>query len=158
MSLEENIKEALQKARNLCSKVEKCSFDIIIYLQKKGFDESEISEIITVLKEESYIDDNRYAHHFTNDKYKFNKWGKVKISYNLRQKGLKEINIEAALSKIDLKEYREILKGLIIKKSKILNKDLDEYTAKTKILRYATTKGFEFDLVNSVIEELRKKT
>lgn len=157
MNSQQDIKELLQKTRNLCSKAEKCSYDIVNYLQKRDLDYSEIQKIVSTLIEETYIDESRYALHFTNDKYKFNKWGRVKIKYNLRQKGINDKDIENAFLEIDNIEYRKILEDLIIKKNRTISKDLDEYTVKTKILRYATTKGFEFELANALIEELRIK-
>ena len=38
------------------------------------------------LELEKYLDNLRFAISFVHDKFRFNKWGKIKLAYALRQK------------------------------------------------------------------------
>ena len=49
-------------------------------------DDDAIDKIIDRLKAEKYIDEARYCRSFINDKLRFNKWGRKKIEFALKQK------------------------------------------------------------------------
>ena len=133
-----------------CSRSEKCEFDIRQKLEKTELDIEKIDEIIQYLIENKYVDNQRYAIFFTNDKFKFNKWGKQKIKAHLKQKQIKSTIIENALNSINEKEYKKTLKEIIEKKRKSI-KETDKYKLKEKIIRNALSKGFEIDLIYSFL-------
>lgn len=152
-----SIKVALTKAQNLCAKQEKCISDI----RKKLFDwklpSKDHDAVIDSLLEDKFIDEQRYAVFYVKDKFNYNKWGKIKIEYTLKQKNISSQNIKRALDKIPEPEYDKLLETELIKKIKTL-KDSDEYTIKSKLVRFAISRGFEngkvFDIVSSIIEKL----
>jgi len=57
-------------------------------LSTNPLDAEEADKAIARLVEQKFIDDARFARYFVKDKLKFNKWGRIKIGYALRQKGL----------------------------------------------------------------------
>ena len=150
------IEVALLKAQNLCANQEKCISEI----RKKLFDWKlpidDHDSVIKVLLEDNFIDEQRFALCFTKDKFNYNKWGKIKIEYALKQKNISSQNIEDALNQIPESEYNELLESELFKKVKSI-KDCDEYTIKSKLVRFATSRGFEngkvFDIVSSIIEK-----
>jgi regulatory protein len=152
-------KEALVKAQNLCGHQEKCESDI----RKKLFDWSANSEdfnsIILSLKEDQFIDEQRYASIYAKEKFKFSKWGKIKIAYSLKQKNISSNFIQNALGEILENEYDDVLENELIKKMKSI-KETDEYTMKTKLVRYALSKGYEngkvFDKVSLILLKNKK--
>ncbi len=115
--------------------------------------ENEISEIIEFLKKEKYIDEHRYAEAFVNDKYRFNKWGKYKIKFTLKQKHIPEPIISEALNKIPDENYHSLLYDELSKKLRNLPKNSD-YELKSKLYRFAASRGYENDLILEVINEL----
>jgi regulatory protein len=78
-------REAVSKASELCSRSEKCSFDLEIKCRDWQLSRDETSRLLTFLQKEGFINHERYACSFVNDKFKFNKWGKIKLAYALRQ-------------------------------------------------------------------------
>ncbi len=146
-----NYKKALNKAMYLCSKSEKCKSDI----QKKLFDWKanplEHEKIIKYLEKNKYIDEERYVKFYVNDKFKYNKWGKIKIRTMLFQKKIPEKFINEALSKINNENYLEMLKNVINKKEKSL-KETDPYKLRNKLLQFASSRGFEPDIIMKIIE------
>ncbi len=145
--------ESLQRMRFLCSKQEKSSYEIKLKLTERNLTDQEINRIISILSEENFINDARYAISFTHDKLKFNKWGRIKIQYQLRHKGIAENYITNALEKIDNSEYKQILKEEIVKKNKGCHVS-GKYELKSKLMRFGQARGFETDLVYQVIDEL----
>jgi regulatory protein len=141
-----NNKEALIKIRSICSRQEQCRQDILVRLSKWDISESDSDKIMLILEKEGFVDHNRYATSFANDKLKFNKWGKVKIRWMLRQKDIPEDIIERALSLIDDDEYFNTLSGELKKKIKSLKSE-NEYNKKGKLVKFATQRGFEYEII-----------
>lgn len=149
-------KEALVKAQNLCAQQEKCESDIRKKLYDWKVSPSDFDDIINDLLKDKFIDEQRYATSFTKEKIRFNKWGKIKIEYSLNQKNIPHNYIKNALEKINETDYDILLENELLKKLKTI-KDTDEYTVKSKLVRYALSKGFEngkvFDIITSILKK-----
>ncbi len=146
-------KDALHKAQSLCSRGEKCSFDIIKKLYDWKADRDDFDTIIESLIDDNYIDEERYAVAFVKDKFRFNKWGKTKITFALRQKNIPSRFINQAItSEISEEDYLQTLKNELEKKQKSI-KETEKESIKIKLIRFASGKGFEYDIILRVIEE-----
>ena len=84
---------------------------------------------------------------------RFNKWGKLKISFELNQRKLPKNVIIEAVSLINENEYFELLKKETKKKLRSLN-DKDPYVKKGKLHRFASSKGFESDVIFKVLDDV----
>lgn len=135
--------EILYKLAARCSTSEQCLADIEAKLSRYELTEEEKCRIIRHLVEERYIDDRRYAQAFVRDKYRFNKWGRIKIVQGLRMKGIDNETINEAMEAINEKEYLNILRSLINQKRKS-TRGKTEYEVNSKLIRFATGRGFEF--------------
>lgn len=149
----EDIKETLAQMQRICSQGEKCSYDIEEKLIKKGFNEADLQWILESLKEDKFIDDKRFTQFFVRDKLKFNKWGRIKISFALKRKNISSEIIENALQSIDQEEYMRILSDEMNKKNHSL-KESNVYKKKGKLYQFAAQRGFESDLIYQVISSL----
>ena len=69
----------------------------------------------------------------------------------LFQKKIPEKLINSELKKIPEQKYIETLKYLIEQKRKSIKTE-DAYQIKSKLLRFAASKGFEPDLILSILE------
>jgi regulatory protein len=140
----------LSKAQAYCAYQDRCSSEVIQKLKSWGVDESRIPKIMETLANDKFLDDRRYAETFVRSKFRLKKWGRNKISYELRLKKIPQPLIAMALESIDENEYTETIISLITAKSKEI-KDSDAYLKKQKIARYLISKGFEgekvFDLI-----------
>ena len=106
-----------------------------------GLKEEDADKAIKYLNENHFIDDRRYATYFVRDKLKFNKWGRIKIKYALRQKKVDTSIIEDSISQIDTEIYNDILDKILLSKIKSVGPP-DTAQNKSKLLRYAAQKGF----------------
>jgi len=146
-------KEALRKAAALCSRQEQCSGQIMEKLNHWNIPEEDSLRIIESLKQEKYLDDQRYANFYTRDKFRFNAWGKVKISVMLRRKGIPDSMIKEALNELDEEAYYQACVKLISEKSRSL-KDKNYFTRKGKLFRHAAQRGFESELIHQILNKV----
>jgi regulatory protein len=146
--------ELLQRAQQLCSTREYCESDIRGKLVTWGAaDEATIDDIISRLKKEKFIDEERYAGAFARDRFKYQKWGKVKIASHMKQKHIPSGIIAASLATIDEDEYREALKEILTVHRKNI-KSKNRFDLKGRLLRHAPTKGYESHLVYEMVNEI----
>ena len=145
-------KTALKKAMSLCAIREICVSDIRQKLSAWGVDEKDITKIINHLTNEKFIDDKRYALAFVKDKFRYNKWGKIKIASALKMKNIADETIREALDSIDDDVYLNALKSIISNhKRTVKSKNL--YDLKGKLLRHGMSKGFESHLIYDLLNE-----
>lgn len=142
---------ALNKAAAYCTLCERCISEVKTKLITWGVDSVTQQRIIERLMNEKFIDESRYCHAFVNDKLRFNRWGRIKISAALREKHLPHELIATALEEIDEEEYIQTLHNVIATKRKELHGN-DDYTTKQKLLRHAASRGFEPSLIMQTIK------
>jgi len=126
----------------LCARCEQAEGDLRKKLRDWGIAPSEADAIILRLKQERYLDNERYAHAYCRDKLRFNGWGRIKIAYMLKGKGIEQEYIDAALSEIDEEQYVAILDEALAAKAKSNIAKSDEQM-RASLLRFAASRGFE---------------
>lgn len=143
----------LNKAATYASRCEHCESEVREKLLIWGGTSEETDEIIAYLIEERYIDNQRYANSYAKDKFRFNHWGKYKISMMLRSKDIESETIEEALNQIDEEEYLEKLQQILKDKLRSL-KYSSEYEKKGKLFKFAQSRGFESGAISKVIDSI----
>jgi regulatory protein len=146
-------KMSLTKAMALCSRREYCSEDIRAKLQSWSVSEKDAEKIISALIKENFLNEARYSEAFVKDKFRYNKWGRVKIAAHLKAKSIPGELIRSALDSIDDELYRNTLKELIASHRKSV-KAKNQYDLKGKLLRYGLSKGFESSLLYDILNDL----
>lgn len=156
MKKEYTFDELLHKAASYCSISEHCISEVNEKLQAWDVINEWRQLIIDKLIADDFINEKRYGVAFTKDKFHFNKWGKIKISFALRQKGLPDELINAALKTIDDGEYEEMLALILKTKLKTIKWEY-EYEKMGKLFAFAQSRGFESAVIDRVIRTLDKK-
>ena len=144
---------ALSKVMFICSRQEKCCFDIRKKLRDWNLSYDDQDEIIQTLIEEKFLNEERYTNFYVRDKFRFNKWGKIKISHHLKQKQIPDNLIKNALEQINEKDYKESLGDILSHKIKSIKED-DPYQLRAKLYRFAQGRGFESHLALNFIDKL----
>jgi regulatory protein len=143
---------ALNRAMALCAGREICSYDINRKLIFRGLKDDEASKILNILIQDKFIDDERYALAFVKDKFRNNKWGRIKIGSALKMKRIPEEMIRNAMESINDEEYNNLLKSILAKQKKTI-KAKNQFDLKGKLLRHCLAKGFESHLVYDLLNE-----
>ena len=109
---------ALNKAMAMCANREMCNSDITQKLISWGIGVDASEKILNLLTQGKFIDEERYAVAFVKDRFRYNKWGKLKIGAALKMKKIPGEIISKALESINDEEYIDLLKSIIIKRRK----------------------------------------
>ena len=147
---------ALSKMQFICSRQEKCCSDIRKKLENWHLSYDDQDSIIQSLIDDKFLDEKRYTGFYVRDKYKFNKWGRIKISHHLKQKQIPEYIIMEAFDSISEKLYVENLEEILASKMRSTREE-DPYKLKAKLYRFAQSRGFESNLILRYIEKLVHK-
>ena len=141
------VKEVLVKITRLCSRSEQCSNEIRKKIINAGVEEDLADEMVQSLIEENYLNDERYVKAYVADKFKFNKWGKIKMRHYLRLKGLPDEVIAIGLDEIDKEKYKAVLIKTMKDKAKTIKKK-NKFEKMGQIIRFTQNRGFEPELIH----------
>ena len=147
---------SLQKLKQYCAYQERCHSEVQQKLWDLGVGRSVHDEIISNLIEENFLNEERFAIQFAGGKFRMKGWGKRKIEYALKDKGVSSYSIKKGLKEIDTDAYERTLEQIAEKKYEILNGE-SLLSRKKKTMDYLLQKGYEMDLVNRVMNNLKAK-
>ncbi len=151
-----DIKIALERLKNFCTLQDRCQFDVIQKMKEWGLLELTQDHILEILITDKFIDEERYAQSFCRGKFRIKKWGRIKITNELRKKQISNICINKGLNEIEDEEYEILLNNLLEKKNNSL-KDKNHFVRKKKIASFLIQRGFEGNLVWDKIREFSNK-
>lgn len=142
--------QALLRIRKYCAYQERSQQEVRNKLYQWGLRSDDVESMICDLIADNFLKEERFASAFTGGKFRAKKWGKLKIKNALKQKKVSEPLIRKALSEIEEKEYLKTLKAVIRIRGKV-EKETNSFKRKHKIAGYAIQRGFEPELVWSVL-------
>jgi regulatory protein len=148
-----SFEEALGYAARYCSQAEHCKSEILEKISRFDLTPKERASLILRLEEDNYLNESRYVKAFVNDKFRFSKWGRIKIRYALRQKGIFGELAEKGLSVLSEASYEEMLGDLLRQKKRTL-KASSPYELRGKLLRFAAGRGFEIELTGKCLRNM----
>lgn len=137
---------AINKIERYIDYQDRSEFEVIQKLKKMDVPFSFHQKIINELRELGLLNDERFAKVFAQGKFRFKKWGKIKIKYALRQKFVKDSYIDKAMHVISDEEYIEKLQHVYDLKRRDFGKKL-KIEEKAKIVRHLQSKGFEMEFI-----------
>lgn len=143
--------EALNRLAAYCAASEHCRAEVAEKLQRWGVAYDAMERILTKLEEDRYVDEERFCRAFVRDKFRFAKWGKVKIGQALRLKKISSTIYRACLDEIDEDEYLSVLRALLSAKRKSVHAK-DEFELNGKLMRFALSRGFEMKDIRRCID------
>ena len=149
-----NTETALKRLSAACARREVCEQDALTKLRQWEIPEAEQAKIMAQLVQYGFIDNERYARAYAEDKLRYNRWGERKVAMMLRRKGIDDGIIATALEeKTDTEQQTDILRQLLKEKSRSLRNETDPYKKKQKLLRFAISRGFNYSDILDVLDE-----
>lgn len=150
--------EALQSLMRLCARGERSSGDALRLMRRWGVSDADAAKVLSRLKRERFIDDRRYTEFYVREKINLSGWGAYKIKMSLRRKGISpQIISEVADEMFGATDMRERLMGLLQRKALTI-KAKNDYDAKTKLIRFGASRGFDMDMVVDCATQIIKCT
>ena len=142
------------KALNILSKASQSEKKIREKLNE-DFEEDTVDDVIDFLKKYNFINDGELASKIVNTNVNLNKYGKNKIKQNLYNKGIEKSAIDEAISEIDYNaEFENALYLPQKRYDRVKNEDPKK--AYAKIANHLAYKGFNYDIIKSVLNKIFK--
>ena len=128
--------------------------EVRMKLKSWGLIQEAIDLLILELIQFNFLNEERYARSFARGKFRIKKWGKIKIRMALKKRDIKFKCIDSSMLEIDDKTYFNTLKELLQKKNETV-KETSSYKRKMKLTSYLVSRGYEYDLINDALVELK---
>ena len=128
--------------------------ELVSRLGDKGYAEVAVKLVVEDLKKKGMVDDHKFARFWVDSRMHLNPVGDVILKHELRGKGVSDDIIEATLSSRG-KEYDEydVAKDMALERFKRLEK-VDKHKATKRVYDFLLRRGFKYDVVRRIIEEL----
>jgi len=146
--------QALQKAKHYCGYQERSHSEVKEKLYSLGLYKRDVEECIARLIEEDYLNEERFAQQFAGGKFRMKQWGRVKITYELKQRQVSPYCIKKAMKEINDEDYLKTLTKLAETKWKSLKGEGNLFTKMRKTQDYLLQKGYESDLIKGILNQL----
>ena len=148
-----SVQEATKKLEGYCSYQERCHKEVVSKLGEMRMIPEAIDQIIVHLIEGNYLNEERFAKSFARGKFSIKKWGRRRITSELKQRDISKFNIKTALQEIDDTAYLETLDALAKKRVGQLQ-EKDSQKKRKKLADYLLYRGWESQLVYEKVNEL----
>ena len=145
--------EAYTRLSALCAMGERCCYDIHKKMKNWELPEGAEERIVAKLVKEKFIDECRFAHAFVRDKFRYNRWGEIRIQQELRLRQISQKHIDEALEEIESNDNLSTLAEIIRKKRPSV-KGKNEYEIRGKLMRFALGRGFSMEDITKVIGDI----
>ena len=151
----EEFSKVLDRLQAQCVKREYCRSDIF----KKALtalegDRDAAERLVESLVGDRFVDDSRYAAAFAREKARLSGWGPVKISFALTAKGISRAVVSEALKEVDPDEADNRMVSVLEARYRALKGDPQK---KFKLIKFGLTRGYEYEKIAPVVDEILKK-
>ena len=148
------IKEALAKLQKYCAYQDRCHKEVEQKLKQMRMIPEAIERITVDLIQDNHLNEERFAKAYVRGKFSIKKWGKVRLTLELKQRQISKYLIKTALTEIDPDDYLQTFHALAEKKAQTLT-ETNPFKRKKKLADYLLYRGWEshlvYDKVNALI-------
>lgn len=146
--------ELRSKAAAFCVANEQCRQSVRRKLAEWGCKGEMSSSIVEWLCEERFIDERRYAKAYCESKLRYQHWGRTKVEFQLRTKGIDGEIIAESMECVGDDEYEAIMIGVAERKKKTLKGE--RHTVGRRLMCFMMSRGYERELFYRLIGDLLK--
>ena len=142
----------LEKIKSYCQYQERCTKEVRKKLYTFKTSTESIEKIISFLINNDFLNDERFVKFFIQGKLRIKKWGKIKLKYELKSRGVNYQIIETSIKNISDDEYISYFEEFSSNKIKFLKGTLDQ--KKRSFINYFTYRGWENDLIYQKLRDI----
>ena len=148
------VEEALVKLQKYCAYQDRCHREVEQKLKQMHMIPEAIERVIVDLIQDNHLNEERFAKAYVRGKFSIKKWGKVRLTLELKQRQISQCVIKTALAEIDPEEYLQTFHKLAEKKALNMSES-NPFKRKKKLADYLIYRGWEshmvYDKVNALI-------
>ena len=148
-----SLDEAQKKLEFYCVYQERCHKEVVDKLKNMRMIPDAIDVIVVHLIQNNFLNEERFAKAFVSGKFRIKKWGKNRLTLELKRKQISKTIISIALKEIDDADYLESFHELAEKKVETI-KETNNYKKKKKLADYLFYRGWESQLVYDKVNTL----
>ncbi|MEM1214236.1 MAG: regulatory protein RecX [Bacteroidota bacterium] len=137
----------MQKLQRYCAYQDRCHSEVRSKLIDLGVYGDTLEEVMAELIIDKFLDEERFARSYARGKFRFKKWGRIRIRQELKFRKISAYCLKKAMAEIDEEEYRTTLQTMLTKKQADYRRKYDEYASRQKAALFAMNKGYESALV-----------
>ena len=140
------VEEATRKLERYCAYQERCHQEVRQKLERMYMIPEAIDVIIGHLIEHDFLNEQRFAKAFVSGKFSIKKWGRRRLTAELKRRDVSKTAIKEALATIDETTYLKTFNKLAEKHCNSI-KETNPYKKKKKLIDYLLYRGWENHLV-----------
>ena len=152
IKLSKDEKLILEKMRSYCMYQERCIQEVKKKLTRLQVVPKSKSKIINHLIDDDYLNEVRFTKSFIQGKLRIKKWGRIKLNYELKMRGVKKFIIDEEINKISKRDYYDYFNEFSINKIKTLKGSKEQ--KKRSFINYFTYRGWENNLIYEKLNEI----
>lgn len=135
---------------------ERSAAEIRRRLRRDDYPSVVIEDVVHYLEESGFVDDRKYALNYTEGRFRSRGYGPIRIRADLRRRGVNRGAIDAAIDQVysARDEVLEKAREMGSKRWAQLDRESDPLKRKKKVYDYLGRRGYAFDVVRRVVDEL----
>ena len=139
--------EPLALALGALARKERSVAELSAWLLRQGVGEADVADVVDHLVSVGTLDDQRFSQCFAEDKRTLSGWGAERIAAALRERGVSEVDVEAAISVEDGEQELERAVGLLAERGAELGDD----RGRSRALGLLARRGFDSETAYEAI-------
>lgn len=147
------LSQVKQKMEYFCNYQERCHSEVNSKLYTYKLAETERNEIIVYLIESDLLNESRFASAFARGKQRIKHWGRIRITNELKFRGISAFNIKTALKEFAEADYQAAF-HLVAERNWESIREKNTNKKRKKFCDYMLRKGYESNLVYEKVKDL----
>lgn len=139
--------KAMMRAYDLLARRPRSTWELKDYLKRKDYPSELIDKILNVLSEREYLDDEKFAKAWVENRRLLKKTSQRRLRLELQQKHISPDIIARVLEKDETNE-KQVIREVVAKKS-----TQSRYKDKEKLIAYLLRQGFNYGDIKDVLSE-----
>lgn len=142
----------VEKIQSYCIYQDRCEKEVKKKLYTFNVEKDLQLKIINYLIDNDYLNEERFTKLFIQGKLRIKKWGKMKLKFELKSRGVENSMIDKYINEISDDEYTAYFNEFSSNKIKFLKGTKDQ--KKRSFINYFTYRGWENYLIYQKLKEI----
>ncbi len=152
ISFTKDEKIIIEKIQSYCLYQDRCVMEVKNKLYSFKVSSQLVENIVEYLIDNDYLNEERYTKMFIQGKLRIKKWGRIKLKYELRSKGVDIKTINEHINQINEEDYMNYFNEFSTSKIKFLKGTKDQ--KKRSFINYFTYRGWENNLIYQKLRDI----